>query len=528
MMGTNAGSPKGIREGGKFKNNELVPAVALAILFLFSMPTFLWADLPQAKPASVPPAVQIPRSILLIGDQKPAYALLVDKSQQRLYLYQQEENGLKLIRPFNCATGENAGQKKSRGDKRTPEGVYFFTRWIEHKNLGPIYGIRAFPMDYPNLLDRRDDHKGDGIWLHGTDKPLTPTSTNGCIALENEDVAEISKYIRLKQTPIIIRETIDSASIDEVSKERDRILGILHEWKRAWETKNLDRYMSLHSKRFQCRNLDWEGWKNYKARLNQQYRTIQVTIETPMILKHKENLIVIFYQRYQSEKFRNEGTKRLYLTPEGGDYKIVGEEWDEKRGGEAPPAIPPTVLAAFETPKAPPPPAKTQVASAPVKTETPPKPAAGAAAVSPATPPPAAGSTPPGVEARKDKPDKITSAGMAEVKTFLANWRTSWEKKDLHRYMDCYSKNFRSPGKGWEQWRQHKKSLNERYRVIQVSLEDVQIKKLGEQVVVSFRQVYRSDSLKSSGQKSLTLKQEGSSWKILREDFARPRGGKST
>ena len=91
-------------------------------------------------------------------------------------------------------------------------------------------------------------------------------------------------------------------------------------------------HMSLHSKKFQCRNMDWEGWKNYKAHLNQQYRTIQVTIETPLILKHKENLVVIFYQRYQAEKFRNEGTKRLYLTLEGGDYKIVGEEWD----GECP------------------------------------------------------------------------------------------------------------------------------------------------------------------------------------------------
>jgi murein L,D-transpeptidase YafK len=436
-----------------------------------------------------------------MGDQQPAYALLVDKSLQRLYLYQQEADGLKLIRTFPCATGENAGPKTRRGDKRTPEGAYFFTRVIESKNLSSIYGIRAFPMDYPNLLDRREDHNGDGIWLHGTDKPLTPTSTNGCIVLENQDVVELSKYIRFRQTPIILREKINSTTIQELNEERNRVLKILAEWKKSWESKSLDRYMSFYSKNFRSREMDWGGWRNHKSRLNQQYKTIQVSVETPMILRHKENLVVLFYQRYHSDRFSSEGMKRLYMTSEGGDYKIVGEESETHKGGEAPPPIPPAVLTAFLTPKTPPPKPAAESTSAP--------------------------SVRPAVETKPEKAPAAVVAEIPEVRTFLASWHQSWEKKDLARYMDCYSKNFRGQGKGWEQWKQHKKSLNARYRQIQVALEDVQIKKVGDQVMVSFRQVYRSDSLKSSGQKNLTLRQEGSSWKIFREDFARSKRGES-
>jgi murein L,D-transpeptidase YafK len=520
MGRTQAGPPQGLGGAGKRKKYRNLPVMRLVALFLIFSPAAVFASPSESSKASNPLAGQAPSSVLSLGDQKPTYALVVDKSQQKLFLYQQEEAGPKLIRTFNCATGENAGQKKTRGDKRTPEGVYFFTRWIEYKNLASIYGIRAFPMDYPNLFDRREDHRGDGIWLHGTDKPLSPTSTNGCIVLENEDVAEISKYIRLKQTPIIIRERIETVSLEEIQRERRRFLDFLKDWKQAWESKNLDRYMSLHSRKFHCRNLDWEGWKNYKARLNQQYKTIQVTIENPMILKHKENVLIVFYQRYQSDKFRNEGTKRLYLIPEEGDYKIIGEEWDERRGGEIPPAIPPGILASFATPKAPGPMAKAKPAQSQDKTE-PPK---VAASPTPAGPPPSKPGAAPAAEARREAIEKTPAVNLAEIKAFLNAWKSSWEKKDLHRYMDCYSKSFRSQGKNWDQWKQHKKSLNERYRLIQVTLEDIQAKRVGDQVVVTFRQTYRSDSLKSAGLKSLTLRQEGSSWKIFREDFARTKG----
>lgn len=318
------------------------------LLFIFYAPEARG----NSQEAAEAPSIQVPASILSLGDQAPAYALLVDKAQQSLHLYQQGPDGPKLIKTFACATGENSGGKKSRGDKRTPEGVYFFTRFIEGKNLSSIYGIRAFPMDYPNLFDRLDYLKGDGIWLHGTDKPLTRNSTNGCIVLDNRDVAEISQYIRLRHTPILVAEQIPYTTLQEFNAERDRFREFLQEWKTSWENKQLDRYMSFYSPDFRSKGMDWKSWRDYKNRLNQQYRAIQINLEPPIILKQKEHVIAVFFQSYRSDLHFNEGTKRLYLVSGGGEWKIIGEEWHIERGGEAPPPISESVLAAFLTPKA--------------------------------------------------------------------------------------------------------------------------------------------------------------------------------
>ena len=448
---------------------------------------------PEAPPpVQTPEVVPVPASMLYIGEQAPSYAFLVDKSAQRLHLYRQEAEGPKLVKTFVCATGENSGGKKSRGDKRTPEGVYFFTRVIESKDLSSIYGIRAFPMDYPNFLDRMEYLRGDGIWLHGTDKPLTSYSTNGCIVLDNRDVAELSQYIRLKQTPIIIEEKIVYTTLKELNEERGRFQGFLAEWKKSWETKQLDDYMSFYSKDFQSKDLNWKGWRDYKERLNQQYKTIEITIDPPTILKHNRSVVAVFFQSYRSDRYINEGTKRLYLIKEESDWKIIGEDWNPQRGGEAPPPISETILTAFLSPKT-------------------------------GTPKPETSSSPPPAKAlpAPAKPERDLSQQVQEIQAFLASWKESWEAKDLNRYMDCYAKSFRGQGKSREQWQEHKKNLNSLYRQIQVSLQDVKILHKNGEALVSFHQTYRSDGFRSTGQKSLILKQEGDSWKIIREDVSR-------
>jgi murein L,D-transpeptidase YafK len=315
---------------------------------------------------------------------------------------------------------------------------------------------------------------------------LTPNSTNGCIVLDNRDVAELSQYIRLRQTPVIIEEKILSIPLQELKQEREQFYEILSEWKRSWETKQLDRYMSFYSPSFRSKGMDWQSWRAYKDHLNQEYSTIQITIDPPILLKHNRNVIAVFFQCYRSDRFFNEGTKRLYFTLEGGEWKIIGEEWDVHRAGDVPPPISEKILAAYPYSKA-----------------NPPEPAT----ASPSPP--------------EEKLDRDLAPNFQEIQDFLTTWKESWETKNLDRFMDCYSKAFRTQGKGWDQWREHKNHLNELYREIQVSLEEVKMQKKDGQILVSFRQSYRSDGFKSTGQKSLILRQEENSWKIIRESFRR-------
>ena len=67
----------------------------------------------------------LPRQILALGDSVQN-ALLVDKSNHRLYVYQRDDTGqLQMVRDYYVSTGKQNGDKYLRGDLRTPEGVYF-------------------------------------------------------------------------------------------------------------------------------------------------------------------------------------------------------------------------------------------------------------------------------------------------------------------------------------------------------------------------------------------------------------------
>ncbi len=137
----------------------------------------------------------------------PSYFLVVEKSSQQLSLYQHDQE-LTLIRKFSSATGETPGTKAFSGDSRTPEGIYFITEVYEDNKI-TVFGSRAFHLDYPNVFDKHSGHRGDGIFIHGTNKTLEPFSTNGCITLDNKDLDELAPYLAVNSIPVIIVDKIE-------------------------------------------------------------------------------------------------------------------------------------------------------------------------------------------------------------------------------------------------------------------------------------------------------------------------------
>ena len=91
-----------------------------------------------------------PDNLLMIGQEKET-AFLVEKRSQKMYLYQ--GNNPNPLMVFTITTGKNGGNKMSEGDEKTPLGIYFFTKTMEDDELPPLYGLRAFVMDYTNAVD---------------------------------------------------------------------------------------------------------------------------------------------------------------------------------------------------------------------------------------------------------------------------------------------------------------------------------------------------------------------------------------
>ena len=148
--------------------------------------------------------------------KNPIHLVLVEKDKQRLLLLKYEGK-LEVVAEYPCATGEKRGKKMFAGDSRTPEGIYFITKIYKDKKV-TIFGNRAFHLDFPNIFDRNSGIKGNGIYIHGTNKRLKRMSTNGCIVLRNKDLDKLAKFLGEDFTPVVIVSSIDAVKRAEMEK----------------------------------------------------------------------------------------------------------------------------------------------------------------------------------------------------------------------------------------------------------------------------------------------------------------------
>jgi murein L,D-transpeptidase YafK len=316
-----------------------VKTYLLWLVFLsFLIPWAFPRTAESGKPASKK-VDRIPAAILKWPEAGSDYTLLVDKSRQKVFLYH-KGTPARPQKVFRCSTGEKDGQKSRKNDRRTPEGIYFFTKSYVERELSPIYGIRAFPIDYPNPVDAKEGRGGYGIWFHGTNKALQPKDSNGCIVLDNQNIDELAGYIKLHDTPVVISDRIEMAGPVTVREEARALEGIIEKWRQAWETKNIDEYMSLYGARFENKGKDRQAWKEHKARLAQKYKNIRVTVDNLRLLKSDGVVVATFTQRYSTSSFRSEGKKMLYLQQNSKEWKIIGEYFTGKEK---------TILAAEKT-----------------------------------------------------------------------------------------------------------------------------------------------------------------------------------
>jgi murein L,D-transpeptidase YafK len=270
-----------------------------------------------------------PAYLLEMSQDGKDFALLVDKQEQQLYLYHGTESGPRLFKKFRCTTGRNNnGTKLREGDLKTPNGVYFFRGILEDGQLPDKYGVRAFPMDYPNDFDRLRDKTGSGIWLHAVDEDGRVTKsydTEGCVVVTNDDIMELSGYITLWDTPIIVDDSLDYATSDEYLAERGKVLDFLETWRTTWQGKELDKYMDCYDERFIGYGRTKDQHREHKKRLNQSYKKIAVKLTDIDVYAFHTYLVISFNQEYTSDRFHSVGRKKLYLARDGENYRIISE-----------------------------------------------------------------------------------------------------------------------------------------------------------------------------------------------------------
>jgi len=276
------------------------------------------------------PWLGYPGSLDNVNVPRGEYVLLVDKKEQKLHVYR-SGGSWHHVKSYKCTTGKRLGDKTRSQDLRTPEGVYRFTRVIEKRDLAPIYGVRAFVLNYPDSMDVRRGKDGGGIWLHGLNRPLVNWDTNGCIGLRNPDILDVSRYIKLASTPIIITDEIHYVGSSPGEYRVASVVDFLMGWKRAWESKDFDSYSAMYSSDFLGGGKAREDFFRRKRRFMTTRKWIKVAISELTIDVFPTYLDLTFLQEYSSPEYSDKGWKRLKLRMESAGWRIYREDWSKTR-----------------------------------------------------------------------------------------------------------------------------------------------------------------------------------------------------
>ncbi len=393
-------------------------------------------------------------SCLLDWNNGPEYAVLVDKSRHKVMVYRRD-NLYKPYKVYDCSTGENGGPKQKQNDRKTPEGIYFFTNFYDGNSLAPIYGTKAIPLDYPNVIDRKDGKGGYGIWFHGTNKELKPNDTNGCVALNNSDIEELATIITLNETPVIISSEIKMVPEMENNEHKKYIANIVESWRSAWEKKDIDKYMSFYNKKFRSGSKDWHKWKDYKKQLADKYKSINVEVNDLNLFSHEGVIIASFEQVYRASGINTQGAKKLYLTQNSAEWKIMAETF---RGGEKPKMVSLKKASDFN----------------------------------------------------KEEIEKfLLSWKSAWEKKDISGYISCYDREFKSRNMDLNA---------WEEHRRRLNEKYDNITV-EISNIKIQSLASGKKAKIRFTQKYRADDYRDKGRKNILLVRKGLDWKIMEEDW---------
>lgn len=278
---------------------------------------------------------KVPMQLLGLGSSINR-AILVEKKYNRLYVFARtsEHEPPRLIRDYYVSTGKKRGNKKIRGDLRTPEGVYFVTSWIPDKNLPDKYGVGAFPVNYPNELDRKLGKTGDGIWLHGTYRRFysrPPLDSEGCVVLPNIDLSGLKNEIVPGKTPVVITEEVNWLDRTTWQRQHSEIMASLEQWRQDWESLDADKYLSHYSEDFWAKGhtlTSWSARKRYLAH-SKTYQRIKLSdialFAYPVESQQQPVVVARFRQQYESNNYNGDIHKRLYLRKDGQRWRIMYE-----------------------------------------------------------------------------------------------------------------------------------------------------------------------------------------------------------
>lgn len=283
-------------------------------------------------PSKVHADGELPASFVRIPDSVTTL-FVAEISTARFHRFDRVGNALELSGSYYMSIGKEGAGKERSGDKRTPFGAYFVTEQLDTTKLHRKYGVTAFPLDYPNVWDLQANRDGDGIWVHGVDPDggqRPERDTDGCIALSNEDLAELAPVFKANTTPVLVTQSVNWTAAGGNDELRTALENAIERWVDSKARGDQHAYLSFYDEQFERWGMNKREWSSFNL-LTDSLRGISNVVGSELFLVAYPEESGVYLSRFTETIIRDgretSTTARLYWrqTAEG-DWKIIAED----------------------------------------------------------------------------------------------------------------------------------------------------------------------------------------------------------
>ena len=114
-------------------------------------------------------------------------------------------------------------------------------------------------------------------------------------------------------------------------QQRKEIMSAIEQWRRDWESMDVDKYLSHYDSEFWSDRHTLESWaarKRYlaKAKTYQRIKLSDIALFAYPVKKQQQPIVVArFRQHYESNNYNGDISKRVYLRKDGESWRIMYE-----------------------------------------------------------------------------------------------------------------------------------------------------------------------------------------------------------
>jgi len=275
----------------------------------------------------------IPSAVLTLADRYE-YVIVVDLVRNRLYLMRNDGGQPEIVADFYASIGVQGIGKQLEGDAKTPIGVYHVTEYKPDEELPELYGNGAFPVNYPNSLDRVFGRTGYGIWVHGVPRSTynrAPRASQGCVVVSNDDLETLRDYIRPGITPVVFSNDLEWLDPAEAAERRNRLVKVIAQWRQDRESADPSRLARHYAEDFVSSN--GQERREYLADIadSPAAGNMKVRLEDISIFGYpgyREMALISFTQRVYSttSKFQDsESRRQQFWRKDDSGWQVIHE-----------------------------------------------------------------------------------------------------------------------------------------------------------------------------------------------------------